>query len=64
MFARLIALLTLRNSTGFLLARLDDRLLDDIGLTRAELGAMQLGLAPAEVPMSRNHAVGLRGCAA
>ena len=37
MFARLFALLQLRRSTAFLLEREDDRLLDDIGLTRAEL---------------------------
>jgi hypothetical protein len=44
MFARLIALLQLRRSTAFLLERRDDRLIADIGLTRADLEAMHLGL--------------------
>ncbi len=44
MFNRLFPLLQLRRSTAFLLARADDRLLDDIGLTRPELEAMHLGL--------------------
>jgi hypothetical protein len=34
----------LRRSTAFLLERADDRLLNDIGLSRAELEAMHLGL--------------------
>jgi len=44
MFARFIALLQLRRSTAFLLERADDHLLDDIGLTRAELQALHRGL--------------------
>jgi hypothetical protein len=44
MFAHLIALLQLRRSTAFLLERADDHLLDDIGLTRAELQALHSGL--------------------
>jgi len=43
MFARLFALSQLRRSTAFLLEREDDHLLDDIGLTRAELLAMRRG---------------------
>ena len=43
MFARLVSLMQLRQSTAFLLTRADDRLLDDIGLSRAELEAMRLG---------------------
>ncbi len=43
MFTRLSTLLRLRRSTAFLLARADDRLLDDIGLTRADLQALHLG---------------------
>jgi len=51
MFARLFALLQLRRSTAFLLEREDDHLLDDIGLTRAELLALRRGdiLADAQV---------------
>ena len=46
MFATLINHLQLRRSTAFLLSRADDRLLDDIGLTRADVEAMdQSGLA-------------------
>ena len=50
MFARLIKHLQMRRSTAALLARADDRLLDDIGVTRAELEAMLMGrrLAPAQ----------------
>lgn len=44
MFTRLATLLQLRRSTAFLLERADDRLLNDIGLTRPELEAMHLGL--------------------
>jgi uncharacterized protein YjiS (DUF1127 family) len=44
MFARVIALLQLRRSTAFLLRRNDDHLIADIGLTRAELEVMHLGL--------------------
>jgi hypothetical protein len=43
MFARLIAILQLRRSTAFLLERGDDRLLDDIGLTRSDLLALRRG---------------------
>ena len=46
MFTRFIQRFQLRRSTAALLARADDRLLDDIGLTRAEAEAMYLGLRP------------------
>jgi hypothetical protein len=46
MLSRLIPLLQLRRSTAFLLERADDRLLDDIGLSRAQLQAMHLGIDP------------------
>ncbi|QYZ70575.1 hypothetical protein [Neotabrizicola shimadae] len=46
MLTRLISLMQLRRSTAFLLERGDDRLLDDIGLNRADLEAMHLGLDP------------------
>jgi uncharacterized protein YjiS (DUF1127 family) len=57
MFARLIALLQLRRSTAFLLERDDDHLLDDIGLTRADLQAMHRGasLADARASTLRFH---------
>lgn len=48
MFARLFALLQLRQSTAFLLERSDDHLLADIGLSRAELEAMHLGVTASE----------------
>eukprot|EP01031_Cornospumella_fuschlensis_P007400 gene7400-9165_t len=48
MFARLMSLFQTRRSTRFLLDRSDDRLLADIGLTRADLEAMHLGLGQAE----------------
>lgn len=48
MFAQLITLFQTRRSTRFLLDRSDDRLLADIGLTRADLEAMHLGLGPVE----------------
>lgn len=47
MFHRLIELMQMRRSTAFLLTRADDRLLDDIGLTRADLQALHLGLGHA-----------------
>lgn len=43
MFARLFALSQLRRSTAFLLEREDDRLLEDIGLTRSDLHALRRG---------------------
>ena len=57
MFARLFALLQLRRSTAFLLEREDDHLLDDIGLTRAQLQAMHRGdtLAEAQAKTLRFH---------
>ncbi len=66
MFARLFALLQLRRSTAFLLDREDDHLLDDIGLTRADLVALRRGhcLPDAQVkplastPMPRGLPVG------
>jgi hypothetical protein len=48
MFARLMSLFQTRHSTRFLLDCSDDRLLADIGLTRADLEAMHLGLGPVE----------------
>lgn len=58
MFTRLISLLQLRRSTAFLLARADDRLLDDIGLTRADLQQLCLGLpAPASAPRRKASAL-------
>ncbi len=48
MFTRILALIQTRRSTKFLLDRSDDRLLADIGLTRADLQAMHLGLGPVE----------------
>lgn len=44
MFSRLFALMQMRRSTAFLLARADDHLLDDIGLSRDELHALHDGL--------------------
>lgn len=57
MFARLFALSQLRRSTAFLLEREDDHLLDDIGLTRAELHAMRRGesLTDAQAKALRYH---------
>jgi hypothetical protein len=55
MFSRLIPLMQLRRSTAFLLERADDRLLNDIGLSRAELEAMHLGLDRAQF-LARAHA--------
>ena len=52
MFTRLFALIQTRRSTAFLLARQDDRLLEDIGLTRAGLEALHLGFDTAEVRRS------------
>lgn len=48
MFSRLMSQIQTRRSTKFLLDRSDDRLLADIGLTRADLEAMHLGLGPVE----------------
>ena len=48
MFNHILTLIQTRRSTKFLLDRSDDRLLADIGLTRADLEAMHLGLGPAE----------------
>jgi hypothetical protein len=48
MFSRFLSHLQMRRSTAFLLERGDERLLDDIGLSRAELEAMHLGLGPSE----------------
>ncbi|MFM7654777.1 MAG: DUF1127 domain-containing protein [Paracoccaceae bacterium] len=48
MFSRLMSLFQTRRSTRFMLDRSDDRLLADIGLTRADLEAMHLGLGPVE----------------
>lgn len=62
MFRKLTDLMHLRRATGFLLSRQDDRLLDDIGLTRADLQALHLGLDqpddsrwPASFPAQRTH---------
>lgn len=48
MFTRILDLIQIRRSTKFMLDRSDDRLLADIGLTRADLEAMHLGLGPVE----------------
>lgn len=48
MFTRILAMIQTRRSTQFLLERNDDHLLADIGLTRADLEAMHLGLGQAE----------------
>jgi hypothetical protein len=48
MFTRILALIDARRSTKFLLDRSDDRLLADIGLSRADLEAMHLGAGPVE----------------
>lgn len=48
MFTRFFTHLQLRRTTGFLLSRSDDRLLDDIGLSRTDLEAMHLGLGTKE----------------
>ncbi|MFZ1468423.1 MAG: DUF1127 domain-containing protein [Paracoccaceae bacterium] len=46
LFAHLSARLQMRQSTACLLSRADDRLLLDIGLTRADIEAMHLGITP------------------
>lgn len=48
MFTRILSMIQTRRSTKFMLDRSDDRLLADIGLTRADLEAMHLGLGPVE----------------
>ena len=48
MFNHLMSLIQTRRSTQFLLDRSDDRLLEDIGLTRADLEALRTGLGPAK----------------
>lgn len=45
MFHRFLELMQMRRSTAFLLSRDDDRLLNDIGLSRSDLEAMHLGVA-------------------
>jgi len=59
MFARLFARLQLRRSTAFLLERSDEHLLADIGLSRAELEAMHLGisLTDARTKVSKFHSL-------
>ena len=47
MFSRLFATLQMRRSTAFLLARADDHLLNDIGLSRADLRSLHTGLGGA-----------------
>ncbi len=49
MFTRLFARWQMRRSTAYLLSRVDDRMLDDIGLTRTDIEAMHLGLGPDRV---------------
>lgn len=46
MFTRFIQRFQMRRTAAVLLARADDRMLDDIGLTRAEVEAMHMGLHP------------------
>lgn len=48
MFARLFSLIHTRRSPRFSLDRSDDRLLADIGLTRADLEALHHGPGPVE----------------
>jgi hypothetical protein len=62
MFTRFLALMDLRRTTTDLLARGDDRLLDDIGLTRADVEAMHLGisLVEAEAHVSKFHSLPAR----
>ncbi|NEY90976.1 DUF1127 domain-containing protein [Tabrizicola oligotrophica] len=48
MFTNILTQIQTRRSTKFLLDRSDDRLLADIGLTRADLETMHLGLGPRE----------------
>ncbi len=59
MFAQFIARLQLRRSTAFLLERSDDHLLADIGLSRADLEAMHIGVTPADAraKVSRFHSL-------
>ena len=45
MFHRFLELMQMRRSTAFLLSRGDDRLLEDIGLSRSDLETMHLGIA-------------------
>jgi len=58
MFNRFVNLLQMRRSTAFLLTRVDDRLLDDIGLSRSDLQALHLGLGDAR---ARHNALDFRG---
>lgn len=60
MFARIIAQLQLSRSTAFLLARADDHLLDDIGLSRHQLEAMHLGLDDSRAKVARFHSLPVR----
>ncbi len=62
MFTQLFARLELRRTTADLLARRDDHLLADIGLTRAEVEAMHLGLThvEAEAQVSKFHSLPAR----
>ena len=62
MLARFNSLLQLRRSTAFLLERGDDHLLEDIGLNRADLEALHLGLDPMAERASilRLHSLSLR----
>jgi hypothetical protein len=57
MFARLIARFQLSRSTAFLLARADDHLLDDVGLTRHQLEAMHLGLDDTRARLGLFHSL-------
>ena len=56
MFTRILALIQTRRSTKFLLDRSDDRLLADIGLTRADLQAMHMGLGTADA-RTKSHSL-------
>ena len=47
MFSRLFAHMQMRRSTAFLLARADDHLLNDIGLSRTDLRTLHSGLGGA-----------------
>ncbi|WP_225028539.1 DUF1127 domain-containing protein [Xinfangfangia pollutisoli] len=50
MFTRFFTWMQLRHSTAFLLTRADDRLLDDIGLTRADLERLHLDPTASALP--------------
>ncbi|MCB6178963.1 DUF1127 domain-containing protein [Rhodobacter sp. Har01] len=62
MFSRLFAHMQMRRSTAFLLSRADDHLLNDIGLSRADLRSMHSGLHGATPGLAAGPVQSL-GCA-